>query len=684
MNEIYNIKVHRFVRLTFVFILFVISLSLFIGKSFGILLDNDVEVAENSELIYYLNVSYDGVDKNGTESSTTTVSEINSGYLYVEDKIPDGLEFTGFVTTEDGSIGAVKRSDGSSCLGKVIDDTNEDSTSSGKWNETHTEYTYHGLHYNDSTRIVTFQVKNLKAGCDLTVGIKTKTPTVDDPDTPEKEIRRDFYNFASAKEGSLTVFSNIVHAFMGKEDVTLYNVKYEYTGEVPSNAPSAPTQSSYSEGSTVGVANNIDLEGYTFSGWTTSDATITNGSFTMPSGDVVLKGSFSSMNKNKVTYDIDGIMPSGYVVPSEKSYYKDSVVSLDSLKEGDVFNGYRFLGWRTEDVVISSEREFTMPDYDIVLVGEFEEVTYKVIYKFYDTVLPPNYEDYLPDEEEYRPGDTVIVEDLIDGVSGYKFLGWYKESEFEMPEHDVVIYGEWKVQNGEFEPEITKEVVSEKEYYRVGDTVRFKITVTNTESYPIKDVIVKELGDSSLFESGTGYSVLSDHFAKIDRINAYGSVDLYATYIVTSTDTGTITNTVELKGALSDNDYELKDKDYTASASFKIQSKLKICKKVSGNYNENVFQFKVVGTTNNYETWVVLGNNECETIYVDPSTYKIKEIVPQEYRIKSVSGAISADDSSFVILESNNYEVTYTNEFVKKGFMHSFGRVINKIVQEGS
>ena len=119
---------------------------LIMRKSFAVVLDNDVEVAENSELTYYLNVSYDGVDKNGVSSTTTTVSDINSGYLYVEDKLPEGLTFSGFVTTEDGSIGAVKRGSADSCPGSVVDDTKEESTDTGVWNDNHTEYTYHGLH----------------------------------------------------------------------------------------------------------------------------------------------------------------------------------------------------------------------------------------------------------------------------------------------------------------------------------------------------------------------------------------------------------------------------------------------------------------------------------------------------------------------------------------------------------
>lgn len=679
-----NIKQIKAMWVVFALALLCVLLTQLIGNSFSNLLDNDVEVKENSELIYYLNVSYDGVDKNGTQSSTTTVSEIKSGTLFIEDKIPDGLEFTGFITTDDGSIGAVKRSDATTCPGKVIDDTNEASITEGVWNDAHTEYTYHGLHYNESTRTVTFQVNNLKAGCELTVGIKTKTPTVDDPKTPEREIRRDFYNFATARERGLTINSNTVHSFMGSEFATLFNVTYEYTGDVPDGAPEVPGTSSYSAGTKVGVASSVKVEGYTFSGWTTTDATINSDSFVMPEADVVLKGSFTQNATKKVTYTLNGTTPSGYVLPSEKEYYPGTIVNIDSLKEGDVFNGYRFLGWKTTDVTISSERNFTMPSSNVVLVGEFEEVTYKVKYQFNDGVLPPNADNYLPAQKTYKPGATVTTENVLGEPTGYKFLGWYKEDEFEMPEHDVIIYGEWKVQAGTFEPTISKEVISNKNYYHVGDIVRFKITVSNTALFPIKDVIVRENNNNSTFELGTGYSVLSDHVANIDTLAANSSIDLYASYTVLADDIGTITNEVEIKGALADNGYELADKEYKASDNFKIQSKIKICKEISGSYNENIFQFHVTGTTNHYETWVSLEKDECETIFVDPSTYKIKEVIPQEYSIKSVTGAITSDGSNLNVAEGHNYEITYKNEFIKKGFLHSFGRVVNKVVQGGS
>lgn len=681
-KKLYNQKKVKAMWVVFALAALSIILTLYIGNSFATLLNNDVEVKERSELIYYLNVSYDGVDKKGVQSNDTTISEIKSDILFIEDKIPDGLEFTGFITTDDGSIGAVKRSDGTVCTGKVIDDTNEESTSEGIWNASHTEYTYHGLHYNFETRTVTFKVKNLKAGCKLTVGIKTKTPTVDDPETPEKEIRRDFYNYATARERNLTINSNTVHAFMGSEFASLYNINYEYTGTVPENAPEPPKTSSYAPGTKVGVAANVEIEGYTFNGWTTSDATINNNSFIMPEGDVTLKGSFTKKNTNKVTYTLTGTKPKNYVLPSEKEYYPGAAVNLDSLKEGDIFNGYRFLGWTSSDVTISNERDFIMPSNNVTITGRFEEVKYKVIYQFYDGVLPANAENYLPDTKEYKPGSKVTVENVKSEPAGYKFLGWYKEEEFEMPNQDVTIYGEWKEQAGTFEPTITKEVISTKNYYRVGDVVRFKITVKNTASFTIKDVMIKE--DISAFEPSSDYNVLSDHFAMIDTLSANSSINLYASYKVKSNDKGTIENTAEIKGALADNNYELKDKEYIAKASFKIQSKLKVCKEINGSYNENVFQFHVTGNTNQYETWITLEKDNCETIFIDPSTYKIKEIVPQEYKIKKVEGALTIDNNNLTVREGQDYEVTYTNEFVKKGFLHSFGRVVNKIFQGGS
>lgn len=73
-----------------------------------------------------------------------------------------------------------------------------------------------------------------------------------------------------------------------------YNVTYEYTGTVPTGAPELPKEASYKAGDPVEVAAAPTLNGYTFSGWSTTDATVgSDGSFTMPSNKVTLTGSWT-------------------------------------------------------------------------------------------------------------------------------------------------------------------------------------------------------------------------------------------------------------------------------------------------------------------------------------------------------------------------------------------------------
>jgi len=675
---------NRFIKnkkILFSIVVVVLLIVTYLGISYSAPLENDVEVTTNSDLTYYLNVYYDGVDRNGLKSDDATVANINSGYMYITDKLPDGLIFQGFVTTPDGTIGAVRRSDENvSCLGKVVDDTNEDSADSGIWDSSHTEYTYHGLHYNENNRTVSFKVKNLQAGCKLTVGIITKTPaSVDDPLTDVIETRRDFYNFGQIREDSLTVISNTVHVFMGKADLPMYNVIYQYTGTVPANAPSVPLQTSYVAESTVAVSAPINLEGYTFSGWTTSDATITNGSFTMPSNNVILEGSFSEIPKYNVRYEIGETSPSGYVLPTTKSYYPESNVKVDSLSEGDIVNGYRFSGWSTEDVTISNDKDFIMPNKNVVLVGEFSEVTYTVTYAFYDAVLPPNSESLLPEVASYKPG-VIVTHPTIIEPAGYKFLGWYKEDNFVMPEENVIIYGEWMKQVGTFEPTITKTIAFPKDYYKVGDDIAYIIEVTNTASFPIHDVIVKESNSGASFSSSDSYENLSDHYVKIPNLAAGASVTIYANYIVKNTDKNRVINEVEIVGALADNNYVLKDKEYKASTIANLAPKLTICKNVTGPSVPNKFQFHI--TADKYDTWVVLEKDECSSLYLNPGTYRITEIVPQEYQLTLTSG-ISGNGSTIQINQGNDYDVTFTNRFIKKGYYHSFGRIENTITAIG-
>ena len=662
-----------------IFIIGCLSLILLVGLivhyTIADILENDVELETDSELIYYLNVKYDGIDVFGHASSDATLSEVNSSTIYVEDKLPEGLTFTGFVTTQNGSIGAVQRDNNEiSCLGVVIDDTNEEGNS-GQWINNNQEFIYHGLHYNASTRTVSFKVENLKAGCVLTVGIKTQTPsTIDDPNTVAVESRRDFYNFASVREKIISTFSNVVHAYIGNGTNTTHTVTYEYVNVTSIDAPPLPPTISYPEGYTVNVAPNLYFEGYTFDGWSSNDVTISNGQFNMPNSNVVIKASFTPATAYNVTYSLTGTTPSEYAVPTLKSYYPNTIVKIDSLKAGDIVNGYRFNGWSSNDVTITNE-QFNMPSSNVSVVGSFSEITYNVSYHFQGDVLPPNSDSLLPLTHSYAPGDIVTLQ-TISEPNGYKFLGWYKEDGFEMPEEDVNIYGEWKRFAGTFEPEISITDVSGKNYYKTGDLIRYKITVTNNESYPIKDIILKENLSDARFVEGNGYTV-SNTMAVIDSIAANSSFDIYAEYRVKRTDNISVSNNIEIKGGSSNNYYELTDDTVSATITNNLQSKINICTYITGADVGNEFQ--IVVSNDNYDYSITLKKDECDTINVNPGTYKIFEILPQEYYLDSITGNINANNSNLVVAQGNNYNINFNNRFKSKKFIHGFGHLVDII-----
>ncbi len=533
----------RKVVIAVIFVL-VIMLSgvIFFGYSYAANLESGARVAENSDLTYYLDIIYDGKDSDVITSSDSATANVMSDYIYVEDKIPDGLIFKEFVESPDGTIGAVKRSDGTSCPGYVVGDQA-------------------GLTYDESTRTVSFKVKNLQAGCKLTVGIITTTPSLGN------KSRMDFYNTAFARENNFSINSNTVHVFMGKEEETLYNVTYQYTGDVPENAPTVPGIGSYASGVSVGVNANPVVAGYDFSGWTTKDVTVSNNSFIMPTKNVTFTGSFSKKQVYKVTYSVTGDIPDGYMPPKDKEYGPGDDVVIDSLKEDDVINGYVFSGWTNEDVNIT-DGIFVMPSENVQLDGSFERIKYKVTYQFQGVNIPPNADALLPAEVSYYPGDTVTLADEP-VAEGYKFLGWYKNSTFEMPEEDVVIYGEWKVETGTFTPEITKEIVNPKDYYSKDDVIQFKITIRNTASFPIRDVIVRNLLEGSTFVENENYTLLSSQFVKIPSISAGGSAEVYASYTAGSDVVKVFTDIVSLDGAIADNNYSLDtSNDYKAENSF--------------------------------------------------------------------------------------------------------------------
>ena len=232
---------------------------------------------------------------------------------------------------------------------------------------------------------------------------------------------------------------------------------------------------------------------------------------------------------------------------------------------------------------------------------------------------------------------------------------------------------------GEFEPEITKEVISDKDYYRFNDTVRYKITVRNTSRYKIQNIVVRENNPGAKFIDGEGYTKTNDNLVTIREIETLGTINIYAEYKVGKTETNKVENEAEIISAESEVGATLKDEEYKATSTFNLQSKIKICKEIRGASIPNKFQFKITGTENGFESDVSINKDECKSVYVDPGKYKVEEIIPQEYEITSVRGAITSNKGIINVVQGQDYEVTYTNEFTQKVYFHSYGRRENKV-----
>ncbi len=667
-----KIRNKKSIVLAFICIL-ILFLFLFFRNSFAIPIDeNDVEVNPKTTLKYFLTVSYDGIDSAGTNSETAEVTEIKSGLLEVEDRIPEGLEFLDFETTSNGRIGAIEEDSGNACIGMVVDDTKESSYTEGKWNENNTEYTYHGLHYNAETKTVHFKVKNLRAGCKLTVGVVTKTPEIDDPETERVETRRDFYNFATGKERTLTNHSNTVHVFMGNDEETLYNVSYQYSGTVPRNAPQLPQTISYAKDEKVGIIQDMNIEGYEFSGWTTNDVAISNNSFNMPERNVVLTGSFTEKPKKQVNYQIVGEQPENYVIPRQKEYYVGENVEIKDLKKDSKLSGYKFSGWESEDVEITDDYDFIMPDYNVTLTGRFEKIEYKVYYTFNESMWIPDQELYLPEARVYEPGEIVHLETIENEPEGYKFVGWLHEDNFRMPEEDVTIYGEWKYYYGEFEPQIEKEILNPKEYYNVGDQVEFKITIRNPSEYNLYDVIVEEESKNSLLEDPPNseaepsfYEKPSDHIGLIHYIESNTSKELKAFYTITEEDPSLIESVSSIQGAQADYyGVDMVEKDYNAKVQFKTQPKIIICSESSNTDKKDIFEYNITNTRTKEKDVLEVLESECKQIILEPGEYQLEEKLPNKlYNLEDIIGPISIDNKIITIDAGEEYKIIYRHRY---------------------
>lgn len=266
-----------------------------------------------------------------------------------------------------------------------------------------------------------------------------------------------------------------------------YNVTYEYTGTVPTGAPELPKEASYKAGDPVEVAAAPTLNGYTFSGWSTTDATVgSDGSFTMPSNKVTLTGSWTL--RSDLSYTVH--------------YYWNGTnesVKADKVVTGQTFN------------TIVTEEPATVIGYTPVSNSAVElkigtDTNANVITFYYYKNVTLTAEDrivtYNGQEQTVNTGYDVVVK--ADNGKNFKLSG----VEF----RGVYASGTGK-EVGEYAIEFVGETVGQTDTtakYIVANTVKGTLTIT-----PIDTVVVTIKGntDSKAYngieQSVTGYTVES-------------------------------------------------------------------------------------------------------------------------------------------------------------------------------
>ena len=204
-----------------------------------------------------------------------------------------------------------------------------------------------------------------------------------------------------------------------------YTVTYQYTGDVPAGVRDLPVEESYRYGETVAVMPEPVVAGYTFSGWDTADAAISEGAFTMPAKPVTITGSFSQ-KAYTVTYDLAG----GTVAEgTELTYTGLALLSATPTIPNPYKKGFDFVGWTPEwSSVVTG---------DVTYVAQYKDIgdEYDVIYKVDDQeVMRFTYNEgqKVPVEERWAGASDWTTNDVE--VKEYEGIGKL----FTMPAHDVV------------------------------------------------------------------------------------------------------------------------------------------------------------------------------------------------------------------------------------------------------
>ena len=180
--------------------------------------------------------------------------------------------------------------------------------------------------------------------------------------TDGKEISVDGFTLNTSIDGTVTEGTTDIQNVLSLKlyyTRNTHNVRYEYEGSVPTGAPAVPDPADYKYQAQVTVAENPNVTGYVFSGWTaaTENGTAVNttgGKFVMPDANVVLKGSFTAAAQTyKVKYlDEDTKEEIQAMSAPKAAHFGDKIKGYEEKID---ISGYTFV--KADDLTVETDNE---------------------------------------------------------------------------------------------------------------------------------------------------------------------------------------------------------------------------------------------------------------------------------------------------------------------------------------
>lgn len=219
-----------------------------------------------------------------------------------------------------------------------------------------------------------------------------------------------------------------------KQVVPKYVVSYEYAGDIPESAPTLPNLAEYEADTLVTVASTPEaIEGYSFTGWETTDVTVENGGFEMPEKAVTFVGTWAKLPTHSYTVTYNANFGDNPATATDAENVNGTYATSHSVSvDGNTFDreGYRFVRWEDANGTAYAENQtitLTAENNSKVLYAVWELIpTYD-----YTLTYDANYGDSpatATDAESITGTVATNVELTVDGNmftrEGYRFLYW--------------------------------------------------------------------------------------------------------------------------------------------------------------------------------------------------------------------------------------------------------------------